>query len=63
MITQYYIVYADHMDDLEEIVNKKLKEGWEPQGGIAVAVTKAPVTPESKDNRWYTYLQAVVKRD
>ncbi len=35
MIIQYHVVWDDSLLDLLEEVNEMIKEGWQPQGGIA----------------------------
>ncbi len=37
---EYKIEMAIHVDDLELLVNERIKEGWQPVGGISV--TTAP---------------------
>jgi hypothetical protein len=34
---QYHLVEAQSAEDLERLVQEKINEGWEPQGGVAVA--------------------------
>ena len=36
MITGYEIVTATHVRDLQDRVREKIKEGWQPSGGIAM---------------------------
>lgn len=45
---------SNALSELTEKVNQKLKEGWEPQGGVAVALT---------DYEWFYACQAMIKND
>lgn len=47
MITNYEIVTATKVGDLQDRVREKIKEGWQPTGGIAMlhedeAVNRSP---------------------
>lgn len=48
------IPLSNALSELTEKVNQKLKEGWEPQGGVAVALT---------DYEWFHACQAMIKND
>lgn len=67
MATKYHLVQSDHVDTLEDQVNKKLAEGWQVQGGVSVCVVRVPKmmegNPDIGDAHWYTYLQAMVKEE
>jgi hypothetical protein len=62
MKTEYYTVQSDHPETLDELVNGKLAQGRELQGGVSVRVVKAPVTSPGDEDFWYTYAQATVRR-
>lgn len=54
MIAQYDILSAVSTDDLVKKVNAKIKEGWQPIGGICCVLVKGnPVFIQSmtKDGR------------
>lgn len=34
---KYEIFTAQYLSELEDIVNKRLKEGWKCQGGVSIA--------------------------
>ena len=34
MIIEYSVIYADGCETLQELVNKAIKNGWQPLGGI-----------------------------
>lgn len=36
MITDYNVVTATHLADLQDRVREKIKSGWQPLGGIAL---------------------------
>ena len=36
MITDYNVVTATHLADLQDRVRQKIKSGWQPIGGIAL---------------------------
>ncbi len=56
-VTDYDIVTASSESDLREAVKQQLGFGWQPQGGMTVAVY------HDRDNGqvYYTYCQATVK--
>ena len=51
---EYMIIEANYKDNLVERVNKKIKDGWIPLGGVAIAYS----IPSSIA---YTYTQAMAK--
>ena len=54
-ICQYEVIERLRLSDLVDIVNSRIKEGWEPVGGVAVLHTGEFVQREF-------YIQAVVRR-
>ena len=54
---EYCVVRHEETGKLVEAVNKLIKEGWEPQGGIAIKAWNL-------DSRYQieTYYQAMIKR-
>jgi hypothetical protein len=54
---RYEVVIADCQYTIERLVNEKLAEGWELQGGVSMAITY-------DDHEWtHWYAQAIVKRE
>jgi len=49
---KYDVIEEREIENLVETINKKIKEGWEPIGGIAVS---------GSDGDFYT--QAIIYRD
>jgi len=39
---KYIILKAPIKETLEEKVNQKIKTGWQPLGGLQIAMTKSP---------------------
>jgi len=66
MITKYFVCYGPNTEELREAVNSAIKNGWQPLGGVAVAVTKwqcfevGQYHTEVEEEREFLY-QAVVK--
>lgn len=52
-ITDYILAYGDSMDELLVMVGDRLKEGWQPIGGVCAV-------PETEGGSFYMY-QAMVK--
>lgn len=52
-ITEYTLLTAFYVVDLENLVKDYIKQGWQPQGGVAVSDT------EQSENRFY--VQAMIK--
>ena len=48
---KYRIVYANFYEELEDLVNDLMEEGWEPLGGVAGV------------GEFYDFAQAMVKRE
>jgi Domain of unknown function (DUF1737) len=66
MATRYYVVQSNHVQDLDDEVNKKLAEGWQLQGGVSVCVVKTPSPAggnPSIGEEHYTYVQAMVEEE
>ena len=49
----YIVVEGISLKDIELFVNQKIKDGYQPQGGICIAVDKYEIG--------FTYIQAMVK--
>jgi hypothetical protein len=52
LITDYKIIYAISSDQLEELVNQAIKDGWQPLGPLvlgSVAFLQTMVKEESYD--------------
>ena len=49
---EYHIMMNQSLYLLESAVNRHLKEGWEPQGGVAIGVS----------NNAMQYFQALIRR-
>jgi hypothetical protein len=54
---EYIILQDNNIEWLEEDVNKFIKDGWTPQGGVALT------TVESDGEIFYTAAQAMVKEE
>jgi hypothetical protein len=39
MITEYLICYGSGVKELQEAVNKVIQNGWQPFGGVAIALS------------------------
>ncbi len=53
---EYKVVAKKYVSELENAINELIKEGWEPQGGIAYS--KYPINSTKYE---YKYLQAMIK--
>jgi hypothetical protein len=63
MKIEYYTVQSDHPQTLDDLVNERLAQGWELQGGVSVCSIVNPYTAEEKEKTlWNTYVQAMVRR-
>ena len=51
----YYIARGFDLDELTDMVNELLSDGWELRGGVSVSLS------ESDDFRYSEYCQAVVR--
>lgn len=61
MVIDYCVIDADTIEQLTQIVKARLKEGWQPQGGIAFL--RFVVIVMGREQSRYMYLQALVKTD
>jgi len=41
MIREYRILSATSLEDLQEVVQKAIIDGWQPQGGVALALASS----------------------
>ena len=49
-------------DQLDQLVNEHIREGWRPVGGIAVSSVTGPRTANSTRENWYVRIaQALVR--
>lgn len=55
LIADYVVVSAKSPDALETGVREKLTQGWQPMGGVAVALS------ESNSFLYVVYAQAMIK--
>lgn len=55
LINEYVVVTADTPQELESIVRERMSQGWQPMGGVSVALS------ESDDFRYVVYAQAMIK--
>ncbi len=53
---EYRVIEAGAFSTLVDVVNKAIKEGWKPQGGVAVKRWKTPTTQEG-----HNYIQVMIK--
>jgi hypothetical protein len=61
-MTEYIAVTGENKDEFEMLVNKRLAEGWQLQGGVSVAI----YTVEDRDgfiniHDWYSQAMTRVK--
>lgn len=52
---KYEIIYGETLHDVQRQVNKYLKDGWRPQGGISAVNTSIVRNAQIK------YIQAIIK--
>jgi len=50
-------------DQLEQLVNEHIGEGWQPVGGIAVSSVAGPKTAGSTKNNWYLSVAHALVRE
>lgn len=55
LIDDYVVVTAHASDDLETSVRERMAQGWQPMGGVSVALS------ETDDYRYVVYAQAMIK--
>ena len=51
--TQYYVMFADDVEELENLVNRSITQGWQPLGGVCAVLTRGAYT--------LSWAQAMVK--
>ena len=57
-MAEYTILSSDnYIEDLEELVNQYIEEGWKPQGGISISVVRDDLFTVK-----VTYLQAMYRK-
>ena len=62
-IIDYKLVVEQSNTTLDTIVKDLIRDGWQPNGGVAVAVTESGA-PYGKDSYYHiVYAQAMVKYD
>jgi len=64
MITEYGVCYGNSASILEENVNKSIKNGWQPFGGVAVSIAVKWLSGEYRtvvEEGVELFSQAVVK--
>jgi hypothetical protein len=64
MITEYLICYGSDIKELQEAVNKVIQIGWQPFGGVAVALSVQWLSGQygvAEEDRRELLCQAVVK--
>ena len=64
MITEYLICYGSDTKELQEAVNKVIQNGWQPVGGVAVALSVQWLSGQYgvvEEDRRELLCQAVVK--
>ena len=54
-ITQYKVLSSDNLQELQSLVNKELKQGWQPLGGISTGAES------DGDCLSIIYMQSMVK--
>lgn len=55
-IVAYKVLKSHNADELTVDVNKAIQDGWQPIGGVSLALTTGMLTSAA-----YTYTQAMVK--
>ena len=61
------VVYEERTDGngpferLEQLVNTRIKEGWQPLGGIAISATVGPKVKGGNDNWFLRVAQAMIR--
>ena len=64
MITEYLICYGSDIKELQEAVNKVIQNGWQPFGGVAIALSVQWVSGQYgvvEEGRRELLCQAVVR--
>ena len=60
-IEEYGVLIADSPSALSERVNQRIKEGWVPLGGIAIAVSPQEINTDGSGGDYWEYAQAMVR--
>lgn len=55
LIDAYIVLTTDTPEGLETSVREKMAQGWQPMGGVAVALS------ESDEFRYVVYAQAMIR--
>lgn len=58
---QYEVISSDSWATVEQKVKEYLKDGWKPQGGIAVSIAFSPFTTNHVPLQYWA--QAMVKEE
>jgi hypothetical protein len=64
MISEYLVCYGSDIKELQEAVNKAIQNGWQPFGGVAVALSVQWISGQYgavEEDRRELLCQAVVK--
>ena len=64
MITEYLVCCGSNIKDLQEAVNKVIQNGWQPFGGVAIALSVQWLSGQYgvvEEDRRELLCQAVVK--
>jgi hypothetical protein len=64
MITEYLVCYGSDIKELQEAVNKAIQNGWQPFGGVGVALSVKWLSGQYgvvQEDRLELLCQAVVK--
>jgi hypothetical protein len=64
MISEYLVCYGSDIKELQEAVNKTIQNGWQPFGGVAVALSVQWISGQYgvvEEDRRELLCQAVVK--
>jgi hypothetical protein len=60
---KYETIVANDAETLDERVQEKLNEGWEPLGGVAVTHWSYDESFDSFTQTGFQYVQAMIKRE
>lgn len=67
MITDYFVCYGESAEDLQKNVKSAIEKGWQPFGGVSVALSARTIGSQIGEYRTSSgetreiYCQAVVK--
>ena len=59
---KYKLLTAEYPSKLEEEVNKLIKAGWTPQGGVSVCLSPVDENLEPSQQSDYWYAQAMIQQ-